>query len=451
MRDEHIITMVACKGGWPCLELLCARMFVLFGCAFFALAPSRVAAQSGLLPIYQMDVPYVIEESGSYIVAEYVSATNLIGSAIIVSADDVTLDLGGNLVGGTLLGTAIYQSPSNHNLVVKNGTVLRGIDADGSGNRFENLSLYLGLADALATGPGSVVAHCVLASNTLDGSGALIRVGDGSRVSDCSLVYNTGVGNFRGIVGGNGVTIERCLLSEGFPTNLSSSVIAIEVGDGCVIDDIAINDFAAEAWSNTIAVKAGRDTILTDSLIVGPVEVGDGSLVSGCDINDDWNSFVADSHYDSTMGDGSVVTHNRIRGEFASRIYINDGSLMLENYCWDEIHGGNGSMIAKNYSYDAIYVSYDCFVADNFVYSGILMENSCNRIDGNRLQPYAQGGTGYVYYAIQAYGSDDLVVRNRYAIDSTDFMNGGSGDHVGERVDQTVISSDQPWANVECD
>ena len=107
-----------------------------------------VSADNGAIPIHQVDVPFAISESGSYVVAEQLQRSGAAGSVIGVYADDVQIDLAGNSVAGPSLGTSIYQASSNLNLDVKNGHLMRGILAEGSHNRFEDLVVHFGLGEA---------------------------------------------------------------------------------------------------------------------------------------------------------------------------------------------------------------------------------------------------------------------------------------------------------------
>ena len=72
-------------------------------------------------PIHQADIPLTITESGSYYLAENVS-DNEWGECIIVSADDVTIDLNGFTITGSDYGYsyAIWMNGCS-NVEIRNG------------------------------------------------------------------------------------------------------------------------------------------------------------------------------------------------------------------------------------------------------------------------------------------------------------------------------------------
>jgi hypothetical protein len=417
--------------------------FSLFFCLLLLLM-ATARADDGIIPIYQVDVPCSINKSGSYIVAENLHGLGLAGSSIIVSTNDVTIDLGYNSVGGTLLAPAIRQFAGLRNMVVKNGTIMRGINASGSQNRFENLTIHYGYSDALATGPNSVVKQCILTSNNLASAYALVRAGSGSYISDCYLVDNDGQGELHSIVVGNGATVENCFLSDG---SASNSVTAIESGDDCIIDAVTIRNYKNINMLSVTSVKSGDNTIVNESFLQGTVTLGDGCLLTDCSFS---TQYCDTASYISSIGNGSIAVKNFLDKANYSSFYINNGSLMMDNYCGSEVNGGNGSMIACNHIEVARYMrandvilSYDCYLHNNRISIGVVLTNSCNRVDHNHL--FNSVGS----YQLKAYAGDNLIIRNRFMCESTSFVTNGSDDHIGKKVDQTEITTDQPWANLQ--
>jgi len=179
-------------------------------------------------PIQIASLPVSISAPGEYRLASTLSYPHATGHAVVIAANDVTLDLGGHaLVGNAGTGTIAFGvwCSGRTNVRVRNGSI-RGFYCcgylGGSGHEMANLSVtptYLGLwidgragrirdctvSDAggstlasstrpmgfKAIGPGMRVEHCSVVGMTVPAGGEVVglhldRAG-GTVVSDCSF------------------------------------------------------------------------------------------------------------------------------------------------------------------------------------------------------------------------------------------------------------------------
>jgi len=157
------------------------------------------AAAGGISPGDAPGLPITITAPGSYVLTGDLSAGANV-YAIDIQTGDVTLDLGGFTLSGTLSGSfgiGIYISPSLRNIEIRNGTVrsflnygifvsstselIRVIDV----RAFEN-----GATGLLIQGNGSIVRGCTAALNGLYG----IRGFPGSIAMDNVVYKNNDLG-----------------------------------------------------------------------------------------------------------------------------------------------------------------------------------------------------------------------------------------------------------------
>ena len=182
---------------------------------------------------------FIITNGGSY----YVSA-RIIGVAskngISIQADNVTLDLNGFVLNGTVSNplAGIIVSGSHTNIAIRNGTVTgwgpRGIDAESANNsQFANLRISDNAGTGITVGGRCSINDCVIKGNIAHGlwvttgvQGCIIRdcvansslngdgirdEGNGSLIMNCIARSNGGNGIFSG--GGGRTTIAGCNLT----------------------------------------------------------------------------------------------------------------------------------------------------------------------------------------------------------------------------------------------
>ena len=312
-------------------------------------------------------VPFIINAAGSYYLTSNFTA---IGSAsgIIISADNVTVDLGGFVLFGTLSGTApgISVPAAQKNVHLRNGTIRNwngsGIAASSVTNSvFRDLRLSDNFDNGLVTGAGVLVVDCVADSNIVG-----LNVGAGSTIRSCTVSNNLS----DGISSGGGCTITGC-------TARGNNGNGILASAGCtVVACTAIGNVAGNG------IQAGAQSVVKDSASSG--NNGAGIKVSGD------RSIVESCSADSNGGMGIVAAGN-----------------------------GTGTVIRKcsaadNLS-DGINAYRNCLIIDNLstgngnggpFAAGIHVTSFGNRIEGNVV---STNDTGIL---INESGTANLVFRN---------------------------------------
>lgn len=181
------------------------------------LAPALASAQTVLK---QRDLPVKITKSGSYILQSNLKVTDPTVDAILVTANDVTIDLNGFAIEGPPMGPtsdgSAIESLGATNVVVRNGHIRGFWEADaacihltGNGSRVEDV--HVNACGGIAIYVEGVVTRCEVTD-----SGSGIGVGPGSIVADNHLKGNYGFSihtNTPGVsaegVRAGGVTITR--------------------------------------------------------------------------------------------------------------------------------------------------------------------------------------------------------------------------------------------------
>jgi hypothetical protein len=160
-------------------------------------------------PIYDLDVPLTISESGSYYFAEDITFGGTVDDAITIESNDVTIDLAGYTLKGGDFGakSGIYMS-GRTNVEIRNGTVrdfMRGIWEDSSTGRQHRIINVRAVSNRssgiILSGYGHLIKGCTATDNTTSG----IDSGDGCTVTSNTACYN----GSDGIYGGNTCTVSR--------------------------------------------------------------------------------------------------------------------------------------------------------------------------------------------------------------------------------------------------
>jgi hypothetical protein len=212
-------------------------------------------------------VPFTISASGAYCLTKDLSYTPTSGDAISVTADNVTIDLGGhtltNLAAGAGTSASGITAADHKNITIRNGTVrgfLYGIllhfnsSAASSGHVVEyiraELNRYVGIQ---VFGSGSVARYnqvCHTGGSTVFGANAdsfgLAIGGNGAQAVGNSVVdtIQAGIGTARGISVGtadvsDGVLVEGNHISNGI---LSSNSVGILVEGVSTHDTLVVNN-----------------------------------------------------------------------------------------------------------------------------------------------------------------------------------------------------------------
>lgn len=213
-------------------------------------------------------LPFTITTSGCYVLT-----SNLTGVAsqngIIISADNVTLDLSGfALIGvaGSLDGVFV-AAVGHKNIEIRNGTVRNwggdGVDGNfASSSQLQRLRASDNLGNGLRVGSSSVVSMCTASDNGLDG----ILTGNDCTVTECTAESNGGDG-----IDARNSTVSGC-------SAFSNTADGFVVGAGPITHCAAtfnggsgINALAGSTVTGCVAASNTGDGIVVqqDALVIG--------------------------------------------------------------------------------------------------------------------------------------------------------------------------------------
>lgn len=347
-----------------------------------------------------ISLPYVIDEPGAYILT-----SNLDGQpgqyGIIVSADNVTIDLNGfTLQGdGGEGGHGVFLTFNQDevrpftDLTVTNGHIDGwggdGINGEGEHILVDRVTVTNNTGYGIRVSIGNAVRHCIARGN-----GAIGIFGHLTSVENCVSVGNGDVGIKT--VGGS---IVNCTAS----LNLADGLRAF---DGGVIADSA-------SFNNQIGIIAV-----------------DGSVVKNCSTFNNFEIGISASN-------GSTVHACGVRGNFDAGVVLETGSSLID------------STISNNLS-DGVRAERGCRVENNTIDNhsagaGVLVTGQNNRIDGNNI---TGGQTG-----VRVEGENNFVVRNTVS-DIQNHFQINTGNAFGPIVNVSgngsmagALEADHPWAN----
>jgi len=213
------------------------------------------AADQGRTEIGPTDVfPIVIDQPGSYVLTSDLHMTTTGSSAIEITADDVTLDLGGHVIHGPgpgVNGTGIYGDERT-GVSVFNGTVTGfsgGIRFTGGGtavgvNRFHDLAIsHIEFGPGLGFNGGE--AHDIVVTDV----SVPAMNGEGVGCSNCSLSNVTVRSSYEGIKLNHGTAVNCAAIGNGTGFILTHASLT----GGAAIDS-SYNGVVAHAQSTMIGV-----------------------------------------------------------------------------------------------------------------------------------------------------------------------------------------------------
>ncbi len=219
-------------------------------------ASAAVVAQDPRTPISTPSSwPIEITSPGSHYLTE-----NLTGgfsqNGIVISSDNVTLDLSGfTLTGQSGSGIVIESGVSR--VVIRNGVVdswpVDGVsgNANSSDCLFENLSVT-NCATGIRAGQTTVVRNCTSSANTTFG----IFTVEGCIISDCVARENETIG----IAAGEGSLVVNCVARNNFDSLASAGVGIVANASHVVIRDCS-------ATSNKLdGIRVGSDSVVQSCL-----------------------------------------------------------------------------------------------------------------------------------------------------------------------------------------
>jgi hypothetical protein len=303
-------------------------------------------------------LPYTIASPGSYVLtSSLVAPAGYTGSGIIVSANDVTIDLNGfALIGAagaplTAHGIAANSAPLKENFTVRNGSI-RGWGGDGisalqtHGVIVEDIRASDNGEDGIVVGTSAVVRDCVVADNADVG----ITAGDASMIRACAASGNTwGIGTLGRTTVADSVSNDNDL--EGFIIGGGSTI------SRCTAHD---NGRASVANDGVAAISAAFGSTLVDCTAYDNQCIGffavDGCTVSRCTakLNDRHGFLVtSDCHVSGSTADqngvepGSAWAGFKITG---SRNRI-DSNAATQNDAGFAVDAAGANLVIRNWAY----------------------------------------------------------------------------------------------------
>ncbi|HMP98032.1 MAG TPA: hypothetical protein PKA51_14005 [Kiritimatiellia bacterium] len=398
-------------------------------------------AHADRIPIAAHQVPYIITNSGSFVVTDNLTAT---GTAITVNADLVTIDLNGYIVSGTVNG--ILQSPGRHGLTVRNGRLRApligyGLQAQGRMTRVvdvtvldyasggllvgdnallrnvevgPNAATNLSAVFGITAGPGLITRNVSVSGMRMaGGNGYGVLAAESAMIHGVQVRDNRGAQNFTGVAAGPAAVVRDLAARD---NQAGTSFYGATLGEGSVASSVAIATNQSTGISRGVFALVG--TVFADLNITGV----------------DWGVQIFSN---------SIVTRSVFDLNNGSAVLGQSGNLLLDNSArGGNITVGNDNLIAGNNLRGAPVV-FDSrnYVFDNHftgVTNALFANGNLNRVDRNA----SDVGAGM----IDAGGVNNLIVRNRGPNFS---VNAGANDHVAATLNGSAsMTAAQPWANI---
>lgn len=394
-----------------------------------ALSATGGWAGDGRIEIGQPMVPYVITNSGSYVLTDNLVVTNNQASGITIHANNVAVDLNGfclRSTSGTESGAGIHFPGGYHNLSVCNGSIVgwrgsNGVDGIGRNVRVEGVTVREN-GSGISLHSGGIVSRCTAVSNSFAG----ILAGQGMILE--SVAWRNGVVGLGGVecvlndcaVGNNGaLTMESGSgLVASSPSTANRCASIFNVGHGARLDDAAV--FDCTSHSNDLEGFHIMRTVVIDGCAVranGESGIGldtgmtlfdpEALMIRNCAVNLNGSNGV--SILDAC---GSLIADNVIGANSAAGIEVRRDCAVVGNHCWANENG----IVAS--------------------WAGSQLWGSGNRIQGNTVVSNADAG-------IRVTGYTNCIAKNFASLNATNYdVAAGNSYNV---INNTEVQ--WPWAN----
>jgi parallel beta-helix repeat protein len=346
------------KLGWGlsgalALLLLAALAGVVHGGPLDPTAPPGSTGKNVITSL-----PFTISQPGSYILNSNLTGVGGGQSGIIVTTNNVTIDLQGfELVGVPGSGHGItHLSGSQSGLTVRNGTVRNwgqlgisaglGLSVDGVSFKANNGGVFGGDGATLTNcriegsiGTSSILGNrAVVSKCTFDSNGPGCNTCPGIQVGQDSTVTESIASNNGGIEiqAGDRSTIENCVAD-----GAGGTVTGIDVGASAIVR-------GCTAANNGAEIAAG-DRSLIEACVAdgwtgsargpgGGVVVGTASVVRGCTVANNANGGIV------VVGANNRIEGNHVRANSINGIYVGatTGNVVVQND--SALNGPTGSV-----------------------------------------------------------------------------------------------------------
>ena len=314
------------------------------------------------------DVPLEINAPGSYRLAENIVVSSNVEAAILISSDNVTLDLNHHVIRSTTgNGSGVLQNDDFRNLSVHHGRIEGwlhgvGIHAAGMSNSLKDVAvghcrrgIVLGRSGrvnsctvsnasvGISTGPDCVLRHCAVFNCNDIG----IEIGTGGRISICSVFQCS-----RGIVARENAVLEMC-------STFKNRREGILVGAGGVLRQCSSRE-------NMVGISAGSSVIMVQASAFE--NSGDG-IVAGDDCKIKGTSAALNKGNGIVVNNGCTVTDTAADGNGRAGILVkHSGNQITKTRLFDNGKGlvvlSGGNYIAGNMAGQNANANYD-IAADN--------------------------------------------------------------------------------------
>jgi hypothetical protein len=383
--------------------LVCLLLVTL--CQAGSLNPPAAPTAGTMKPLDQVEprtpitsVPYTISTSGSYYLTQNMSCST--GTAILISADNVVVDLGGFTLTGTGANYGLY-SYERTNVEIRNGTVLNfatnGVHSGGNScknHRILNVfvsgcpgyGIYAyGYKSASTNGGGHRVEGCTVRQCGNATTDTAVFAGFNSIVKNCIIQENAGDGLFlwsNGIAEGNNVSRNGDNgIGTGYYCTILQNVIQGNAHGGLYLGRTGVvkhNTITENSGSyglyagqgslienNTVALTAGSDGIRSGSgcqIISNVVRDNDGIGIYG--------------------GNGSSILNNTVQNNNAlgtatdAGIYAADENVVRGNHCTSNKQYNMYVSFYRNIIENNTLIGDGSQVGIHFVYAGNFYANN---------------------------------------------------------------------------
>lgn len=296
-------------------------------------------------------LPYTIDESGSYYLIQNLTMTNTVPTnGISINADDVRLDLRGfSLIGGSNSNHGVFvdyrdSDPWQYfNITIHNG-IIRGWGGDGinAAEADECQVIDVKVIDndgyGMIIGPNSLVEQCSIRGNGSCG----LEIWSGGTVTDCKTRGNGRIGPYNeGIYANQGSKITGCTAND--------NSIGIWANSYCTVRDCTV------LWNDTDGIRVGNSCRIEDN---------------NCGNNAFGGGYGAGIH---VQGTGNRIEGNNVTDNYQG-IYVDQGE------------GGGRNLIVRNSASGNNWASYDTSTND---YYGSVMDTNTMGTTGFTGDPWA--------------------------------------------------------------
>jgi parallel beta-helix repeat protein len=367
-------------------------------------------------------LPFPITQPGSYVLNGNLSCTGPCagGSAITVNSSDVTIDMQGFVLTGTLTqpGYAIETSASR--LTIRNGIItdwyggggilagtylhvdgltlnLAGIRA-GDNATITNCSVAFANDTGIHVGHRSIINKCQVHNSTGDG----VSAGDNSVITETITFFN-GDGSAAEILTGNGATLENCVADGNYGAGNG-----IQVGSGSVIRGCTARDNGGVGILTGLNVTL-ENCVSHDNSGVG-IQLDSDSILRGCT---------------ARSNDGTeIYAGNQVIIEDC----VAEGQGVSARTAGDGVRVGTKSTVRG------------CIVTNNGG-NGIITDGTNDRLEDNEVLD----NTGWGIYLFT--GAGHVVIGNRSQANGGNCWDPGNNAFIKE-TGGTFGSATHPWTNL---